>query len=106
MKNIVTMNEFNVIVEDFNSENFESYDIMPYLRSEYHKLENKPKTFAEIKQFIIDKSMYKWWSRCEYEIILQSWPTGKHEKKIDVYWQIMLNIDLITKLFMYEIEIH
>ncbi|MDY2736806.1 hypothetical protein [Intestinibacter sp.] len=48
--------------------------------------------------------MYRWWSRCEYEIILQSWPTGRLEQKIDVYYQLMMNINIITEIVMDEVK--
>lgn len=97
------MKKFNVIIEDINTREFIPYDVIPYLVSQYKKAKDKPNTFLEFKEFIRKESMYQWWSRCEYEIVLQSWPTGKNEKKIDVYWQIMMNINLITDILMDEV---
>ena len=101
------MKQFNVIIEDINSKKFVPYDVMPYLVQCYYEAEetdDRPGTLEEFKVFIKRHSMYRWWSRCEYEIVLQSWPTGNNEKKIDVYWQIMMNIDLITEILMKEID--
>lgn len=118
--------KFNVIVYNINSKEFEQYDIIPYLVSCYKKEKNKPKTFDEFKEFIKKSSMYQWWARCEYEIILGPWPyvTSPSERynklgendidewkkhwerhlescsKIDVHYQVMMNIDVITELFM------
>lgn len=120
------MKVFNVINFDFNNRTFKSYNIIPYLLSCYNEEKNKPKTFDEFKDFIKNKSMYRWWSRCEYEIILSPWPyvsspSERYDKKgeddveawkehwkkhlqecekIDVHYQVMMNIDVITKLFM------
>ena len=120
------MKEFNVIVYNINSKEFKSYNIIPYLVSRYNKKEKKPKTFDEFKEFIKNESMYQWWSRCEYEIILSPWPYvsspserydkkgendieawkehwKKHLKeceKIDVHYQVMMNIDVITALLI------
>ena len=120
------MKAFNVINFDFNNKTFESYNIIPYLLSCYNEEKNKPKTFDEFKNFIKNKSMYRWWSRCEYEIILSPWPyvsspserydkKGEDDieawkehwkkhlqecKKIDVHYQVMMNIDVITTLVM------
>jgi len=120
------MKAFNVINFDFNNKTFESYNIIPYLLSCYNEEKNKPKTFDEFKNFIKNKSMYRWWSRCEYEIILSPWPyvsspserydkKGEDDieawkehwkkhlqecKKIDVHYQVMMNIDVITNLVM------
>lgn len=41
---------------------------------------------------------YYFWAKCEYEMVLTSWPTGKAEKKVSVYDQAMLNWDLFYKI--------
>ena len=120
------MKEFYVINHDINSGNFIKYNIMPYLIESYRKSKDKPKTVEEFKEFIKKKSMYQWWSRCEYEIILSPWPyktspserydkKGENDieawkqhweshlktcKKIDVHWQVMMNLDIITEILM------
>ena len=67
----------------------------------YKKIKkNKPKTFDEIKEFIINESRYRFWSRCEYEVIITGWPKQKREVKIDIFNQIMENIDVITTHFI------
>lgn len=94
---------FNVINYNFNSKKFESYDIMPYFINTYKKIKRKktcPKTFEEFKKFVETNSMYMFWARCEYEIVLQDWPCMKINEKIDIHWQIKMNIDLITKILM------
>ncbi len=100
------MKSFNVILWDFNSSEPEPYDVIPYLVGEYKKSRNKPKTFEEFRNFIKKESMYQWWSRCEYEIIIQRWPPSKKEEgsKWDVYKQVMMNIDIITKILMEELN--
>lgn len=95
--------KYNVILWDINKREFIPYDIFPYLKYEWAKDKNKPKTFDEFKEWIRKKSLYQWWGRCEYEIILSDWPGQTKEEKIDVYCQVMNNIDAITKLFMEEI---
>lgn len=94
------MNTFNVIIWNCNSKKFEPYDIMPYLREQYENKEEKPSSFAMFKEFVKDESLYQFWSRCEYEIILKDWPCGQKEEKWDVYGQIIMNLDLITRLLM------
>ena len=121
------MKIFNVIVYNINNGEFEPYNIIPYLVSQYKiKIDNKPKTFDEFKEFVKNKSMYQWWSRCEYEVILSPWPYTsspserynkegeddveawkehwkkhlKECKKIDVHYQVMMNLDVITTLLM------
>ena len=94
------MKQFNVIWYNCNKKDFEPYDIMPYLVDEYKKSKKKLKTFEEFKEFVNSTSMYQWWSRCEYEIILSDWPPSGIEKKWDIYKQILMNINLITSLLM------
>ena len=97
-----TIQPFNVINFEINSSKFEAYNVMPYLVDCYkkEKKDKRPITFDEFKKFVESNSMYKYWSRCEYEIILSDCPSNKHSKKIDVYWQIMNNIDVVTKILM------
>lgn len=121
------MKQFNVINFDFNAQKFVAYNVIPYFVREYHeqierynaaKLELEeaktedeikiaksnldywkvPVTFDEFKQFIKDRAQYQFWSRCEYEIILVDWPCQKTEEKWDVYDQIMMNLDVVTRL--------
>lgn len=93
---------FNVIIFEFNSGEFETYDVMPYLVNCYNKEKKDkcPTTFNEFKEFVKSNSMHMYWARCEYEVILSDWPNRKIHKKIDVYWQIMNNIDIVTNILM------
>lgn len=94
------MKSFNVIWQDFNARVFEPYDVMPYFVQEYHNSEKKPQTFDEFKDFIKNKSQYRYWSRCEYEIIICGWPNTKTNEKWDIHRQIMMNIDIVTNILM------
>lgn len=96
------MEHFNCIIYDFNKKEFVPYDVIPYLVDRYDdaKGKEKPKTLDEYKKFVKDWAMYQWWSRTEYEIVLQSWPGGRKEEKVDIYWQVMMNIDLVAKILM------
>ena len=107
---------FKVILWDFNRNNVEYYDIMPYFISMWNEdkkrdikiwnsadvgcVKDMPKTFNEFKDFILSAGRYNFWGRCEYEIIISDWPCQRKEIKIDAFDQIHANIDVITKLFM------
>ena len=97
-----TLKPFNVINFEINSSSFEAYNVMPYLIDCYkkEKKDKRPITFDEFKKFVESNSMYRYWSRCEYEVILSDWPSQKTNEKIDVHWQIMNNIDLVTNILM------
>lgn len=97
------MKQFNVIIEDVNRREFIPYNVIPYLVRQYKEAKNKPTTFEEFKTFVEKESKYQWWARCEYEVILKEWPTGQREEKIDVHWQVMMNINTITEILMSEV---
>ena len=114
INNQIVMKSFNVINWDPNRKVFEPYNIIPYFVDAYkERLENykkypdnpywKPaKTFKEFRQFVISEGHYQFWGRCEYEIILSDWPCQKTEKKIDIWEQIEMNLDLVTEIVMEE----
>lgn len=91
---------FNVITAMYKE--VEHYDIMPQLLAIYKKLkkDKRPVTVEEVKKFIISEARYLWWAKCEWEIIVTDWPCQNIEKKIDVYEQIMMNIDIVVDIFM------
>ena len=47
----------------------------------------------EFEELVRHAAQWQFWSRCEYEFILLSWPTGPNEKgyKMDVYEQLEVN---------------
>lgn len=113
------MRQFNVIIEDMGK--FVPYDMMPYLKRVWDNFRKKavkkqdkledgdywkyPETKEEIRKWVEREIKYQYWARCEYEIILSSWPPRTEEKgkKIDIYEQCMMNIDLIVQLFTEDI---
>ncbi len=94
-----------------------------YPDSDYWKV---PKTFDEFKEFVQRESQYQFWARCEYEIVLGPWPyipspSERYNKegeddinawkehwkkhlascdKWDVHEQIMMNLDIVTRILM------
>lgn len=93
--------EFYVLIWDFNQQKVKPYNIIPYFQREW-KDENKSKfnSFEDIKKFIDDKARYQFWARCEYEFIVEGWPTSRNRIKLDIYDQIKMNLDLITTVFI------
>lgn len=107
MKRNQVIKPFYVIVEDVNKNEFVKYDVMKYLVNEYNetKKNQRPITRAEFTEFVENKSRYMYWSRCEYEIILKPWIGNRtKERKIDVHWQIMNNIDNVVDILMYNVN--
>lgn len=99
-------NQFNVLNWDINRNQLDTYDVLPYFRREYEACPCKPSTKEEWKEFIRKEGKYRYWARCEYEVIISPWPPQKKDVsvKIDVWQQIENNLDLIVKLLMEEYD--
>ena len=94
---------FYVIIDNVNRQDFERHDVMPYLVSCYDdakKRKEQPKTYEEFKAFVKGKSMYMFFARCQYELVLKPWVGHSNERKVDVHWQLMHNLDLATSILM------
>lgn len=108
------MRSFHVINYDFNGQEFEPYDVIPYLVRQYQELVKRnekgnsyypvPKTEEEFRDFVKREAMSQWWARCEYEIILVDWPNKSVAKKWDVYKQLMMNIEIVVNIVMQEVN--
>lgn len=101
------MKEFNVLIWDANTDKLIKYDVLPYFRSCYEKCEKKrrPVTQEHWKEFVRMHGMYRYWSRCEYEIIVSSWPPNPRKDnsvKIDVWNQIENNLNIVVEFLMSE----
>ena len=91
---------FKVIVDNVNTKQFEFYDVMPYFIRCYETIKDRPKTYEDFKSFVERWSRYMYWSRCQYEFVLKPWVGHDNEQKVDVHWQLMHNLDLITSILM------
>lgn len=98
------MKQFNAIIYNPNKEKFEPYNVMDFFVDEYNEDKENLKTFDEFKKFVERKSMWMFWSRCEYEIILSDWPPSGVEEKWDIHRQIMMNIDIVTEILMENVK--
>ena len=90
------MLEWNVYVSDFNSKKIETHNVFEHGRFWDDCCKNWKKNKADKEAFaeqLRRDLMYYYWSKCEWEVVVQSWPSGRGEMKIDVYDQIMLNWD-------------
>lgn len=93
---------FFVMNEDQEKKKFYKFDIMPRLESQYKSVRaiDRPRKFGECKAFIERISMKEFWLRREYEVVLSPLTGSTPTKKIDVHYQILMNLDVITSLFM------
>lgn len=134
---------FNVLWLNFSTKKVEYYDVLPYFRNcwkdKCYKDEVKAiKSFDQLKEWIIGKSRYMYWARCQYEFLIVSWPFGgkrlkddmkslltpefnidnyeqylkfeniiiKDMTKIDIHYQIMMNIDIVVNLLNNEFYVY
>ena len=109
------LKKFKVL--NYNMGEKTEYDILPYFRdcwkAKYYKeqVSKIKETKSEnnrrelLKEFIKSKSQYMFWARCEYEFLVLPWPYNKERDKsykLDVFEQIMYNIDIITEILFDE----
>lgn len=85
------LKKFNVLT--FSNGKIREYDILPYFRDswkEKYNKEEKDKIKAAkyqakrkelFKQWVRGRSLYMFWARCEWEMLIGSWPYGS--KNID-----------------------
>ena len=90
---------WNVYVEDVNRRRIEQYNIFEHGRfaTEIEKAYKKHRDdFDAFAEEVKNNLRYYFWSKCEWEIMLNSLFTDKNFKpeKIDVYDQVMLNWDV------------
>ena len=104
VNNIMEKKSFYVLNWDFNSDKLVHYDILPYFRECYKKLSKakRPVSINEWKEFIKSNGRYRYWARCEYEIIITGWPQQNRKVKVDVWRQIEMNINIIVDILMEE----
>ena len=119
--------KFYALYKDFNSGNIETIDVLQGVFNEiltergaiskkhfciYDKktYERIPVTTKEqLKAIVCTTLMYRFWSKCEWEMIAIDWPYNdtiqkSRPIKIDVYAQLEPNIDIIVDLIWNYIE--
>lgn len=94
------MKQFNVI--QFTHNKVTHYDVLPYFReewkNEYHIEEKntikETKSKELLRQWIINRSSYRFWGRCEYEHLVTSWPFGSYKIKQNLKKFLTPNFDI------------
>ena len=95
--------EWYVFREDVNNKQIVNYNIFEHVsfvmdcakyikkhKNEYFTLETKVRRTLQ----------YYFWSKCEMEVIISDWPpSGKIERKVDIYEQVRLNWDVFYQYF-------
>lgn len=99
---------FKCLTMDFNSSKVEYYDVMPHFiesfnnkrksrSKEFDVFLDKPTTRDQVKQFVSVVGHSRFWSRCEYEVIVSGWP-GRYDKERYVSWVMSLDKNNIPNI--------
>lgn len=100
---------WNVIYYDINKniityKNIFSSNFCDELHKYLVKL--KKYTYNDIKTYVDRWFAYYYMSRCEYEVIITNFSdTPRTSRKIDIYYQIQLNLDRICEYIIKEMHI-
>lgn len=94
------MLKWYVYLEDVNKKKIIKYNVFNHysfcedLKNTVENIKNKNEFSERVKRL----SMYYFWSKCEYEILITTWLERKDFKseKIDVYDQLQLNWDIFV----------
>ena len=92
------MLEWNVYVSDFNAKVIETHNVFDNTSLIYDCKKNYAKNKDDREAFLEQLRrdlMYYYWSKCEWEVVIEHWPPAKgfDDSKVDVYSQVMLNWD-------------
>jgi hypothetical protein len=105
---------FNVLI--YKNGKVEQYDVLPYFRNSWKEKYNKEekdkiknarhesKRKQLFKEWVIGRSKYMFWARCEYETLLASWPFGSYRFKNEMkdFLKNPINLDDHTQCLNFE----
>ena len=101
--------EYNVLIYDWNSKKVEKCNVMRILNLETIRkkiLKREITSYSEFKEYLRKEFMCRFWCKREYEILVGDLNFDKDTfEKIDAYRQIEMNLDLIVKYVINEMQI-
>ena len=87
-------------VYDFSTKKIEVFNIFEHysFRESVEKLKRKKLSKNEFAEKLKRELMYYFWSKCEYEVVITSFPPNLPivGRKADVYEQVSLNWDIFV----------
>lgn len=103
LKDVYGNLKFYVLMHDFNSDEIIYFNIFrhSYIKRYVEKAIKEYKDFNIFKKGLEKEFKYSYWSKSEYEIFVSGW-WGKETQKIDIWYQIEPNIDLIARYIITE----
>lgn len=104
---------WNVLRWDTNREKVEVYNVFSdkdFVPDLYKKIKSKKITnYEELKERVKNYLMYYYWSKVECEMSVGPIPYNVKDidifKKIDMYTQLEINLDLIVRYIITEMDI-
>lgn len=114
--------KFNVFYWPFNASKPEPFDVIEPLANTWkhnagkknvywgfdfasNKNLQQPSTMKELEAWVNREAQYRWWGKCEYEMIVSAWPPKEGlDAKVDIYSQVKENLSLITDVLAGEIK--
>ena len=100
--------KWNVLMHDFNSDKIVYYNVLndEYLIDSLKKSIKKGEvvSYTDVKDFLSGKFKARYWSRAEYEILVSGLIKSEPEK-IDIWYQLEMNIDNITEYMINKLKL-
>ena len=99
-----------VMLHDFNKDKIVKYNVLEYdylIDSLKKAVKKKEITkYDELKEFVKRKLMAQFWSRAEYEILVSGLHTRVEPEKIDVWYQIEMNLDNLLEYLINKMNLN
>lgn len=113
-KDMESNRKFNVLI--YKQDKVERYDVLPYFRNCWKEKYNKEQKIAIkeakqpskrkqlFKEYIISRSKYMYWARCEWEFLIANWPFGSYRfrDKMKEFLKTPVNLDDYTQCVNFE----
>lgn len=100
---------WNVLFHDFNNDKIVKYNVLDntYIIDSIKKAVKKKEivTVSDLKEFVIHKFRAQYWSRAEYEILVSGIHSRSDAQKIDVWYQINMNLDNIVEYLILKLKL-
>lgn len=95
--------EWNVYIYDFNNKKIKPYNIF-YKDCIKEIVNGVVENRIDLKQAILKWARYHYWSKTEYEVLIGGvFDLPSNFEKIDIYYQIEMNIDRITEYIYHKL---
>ncbi len=84
-----------VFMDNRNSKTIEPFNVFRHrsFREDCVKAVKESENISEFKNRVCREIKYYFWAKCEFEIILSSWPNASYDVKVDISDQLLMNID-------------